>query len=270
MLRLWEGLGYYRRARQMHRAARQVVAEHGGQFPRTLEEVARLPGIGRYTAGAIVSIAYDQPAPILEANTVRLLSRLVAFAGVGSVTATHKALWQLAEAIVPSRNCGAFNQALMELGSLVCTPRSPNCDACPVRGLCRRERAGSAATDSGAAVQTCRRSGPRGVGGRRGARAKSSSAAARKASVGPACGILCDFRSPRSAAQRSSENSPQRFASKPGFRSARPNTSPRSSTASHAFASRSSAMLPLAAARRSTCRTANGNGLRRQNSEKSR
>ncbi len=136
VLRLWEGLGYYRRARQLHRAARVIVDEHDGRFPRTLEEVGRLPGIGRYTAGAIVSIAYDLPAPILEANTVRLLSRLFALDGDVSSPAAQRRLWQLAEAILPPRDCGTFNQALMELGSLVCTPKQPRCDACPVRKLC--------------------------------------------------------------------------------------------------------------------------------------
>ena len=81
VLRLWEGLGYYRRARQLHRAAKMIAAEHGGRFPREAEAVRRLPGIGRYTAGAILSIAFDAPMPILEANTVRLLSRLLAYRG---------------------------------------------------------------------------------------------------------------------------------------------------------------------------------------------
>jgi A/G-specific adenine glycosylase len=140
VLRLWEGLGYYRRARQMHRAAHMIVAEFGGRFPREIDEVRRLPGIGRYTAGAIVSMAFDRPAPILEANTVRLLSRLAAFTGDVSRGAARKALWGLAEAIVPARNCGQFNQALMELGSLLCTPKRPACPACPLGALCAARR----------------------------------------------------------------------------------------------------------------------------------
>jgi A/G-specific adenine glycosylase len=136
VLRLWEGLGYYRRARQLHAAAKVIVSDHGGKFPQTHEQIWQLPGIGRYTAGAIASIAYDQREPILEANTVRLLSRLFAQPGDPSTTAAQSALWQFAEAIVPARNCGQFNQALMELGSLVCTPRMPRCDACPVSELC--------------------------------------------------------------------------------------------------------------------------------------
>jgi len=135
VLRLWEGLGYYRRARQLHRAAQVIVSEHGGKFPRTFDEVRNLPGIGRYTAGAIASIAYDEPAPILEANTVRLLSRLFAISDAAS-SAGQRRLWELAEAILPPRDCGTFNQALMELGSLVCTPKAPRCDACPVSDLC--------------------------------------------------------------------------------------------------------------------------------------
>ena len=142
VLRLWEGLGYYRRARQMHRAAQVIVAEHGGKFPRSLAEVNSLPGVGRYTAGAIVSIAYDQPAPILEANTVRVFSRLAAYSGETASSAGQKFLWNLAEAVVPAKDCGAFNQSLMELGSLVCTPRNPNCEACPVSQECAAFQSG--------------------------------------------------------------------------------------------------------------------------------
>jgi A/G-specific adenine glycosylase len=136
VLRQWEGLGYYRRARQLHRAARVLVEQHAGRFPRDLESVCRLPGIGRYTAGAIVSIAFDTPAPILEANTVRLFSRLIAYRGDPDGNAGRRRLWQLAESLLPPRNCGEFNQGLMELGSLVCTPREPECERCPVSGLC--------------------------------------------------------------------------------------------------------------------------------------
>jgi A/G-specific adenine glycosylase len=142
VLRQWEGLGYYRRARQLHRASRIVVEQFGGQLPRDLESVRQLPGIGRYTAGAIVSIAFDAPAPILEANTVRLFSRLVGFRDDPSSSAAQAFLWQLAEAMVPRRGCGAFNQALMELGSLLCTPKAPRCHECPVSELCAAFRSG--------------------------------------------------------------------------------------------------------------------------------
>lgn len=142
VLRLWEGLGYYRRARQMHRAAQEIVSRHGGVFPRDPEQVRGLPGIGRYTAGAILSIAFDAREPILEANTVRLLSRLSALRTSPHETAGRDALWQWAEALLPVREVGLFNQALMELGALVCTPRAPRCDDCPVATLCPTRRLG--------------------------------------------------------------------------------------------------------------------------------
>jgi A/G-specific adenine glycosylase len=136
VLRLWEGLGYYRRARQLHAAAKQIVAEHGGEFPRSYEAVRALPGIGRYTAGAILSIGLDQRLPILEANTIRVLSRLIALRDDPRTTQSQARLWQTAEEILPAENCGAFNQALMELGSEICTPKEPNCAACPVSSHC--------------------------------------------------------------------------------------------------------------------------------------
>jgi A/G-specific adenine glycosylase len=137
VLRLWEGLGYYRRARQMHAAAKQLVAERGGNFPHDLDSLQTLPGIGRYTAGAIASIAFDRRAPILEANTIRLLSRLIAFRGEAAAGTGQATLWHVAEEILPQKDCARFNQALMELGSLVCTPTDPKCDDCPVATICR-------------------------------------------------------------------------------------------------------------------------------------
>lgn len=142
VLRLWEGLGYYRRARQLHRAAAVIVREYGGRFPQDPEAVRRLPGIGRYTAGAILSIAFDAHEPIVEANTLRLLSRLLAYRGDPRTTAGQKLLWQFAEELLPRCGSGIFNQALMELGALVCTPREPACGGCPVRGLCPTHREG--------------------------------------------------------------------------------------------------------------------------------
>lgn len=136
VLRLWEGLGYYRRARQLHAAARRIVAEHGGVFPREPSAVRALPGIGRYTSGAILSIAFDAREPILEANTVRLVSRLLAFRGDPQSTAGQRRLWDAAAGWLPRRGAGTFNQALMELGSLVCTPRKPDCPNCPLVALC--------------------------------------------------------------------------------------------------------------------------------------
>jgi A/G-specific adenine glycosylase len=136
VLRLWEGLGYYRRARQLHAAAKQIVAEHGGKFPRSYDAVRALPGIGRYTAGAILSIGLDQRLPILEANTIRVLSRLIALRDDPRSATSQARLWQVAEEILPADRCGAFNQALMELGSELCTPKEPNCEQCPVAAHC--------------------------------------------------------------------------------------------------------------------------------------
>lgn len=136
VLRLWEGLGYYRRARQMHRAAAMLVANHASRFPRDPDVVRSLPGIGRYTAGAILSIAFDDRQPILEANTLRLLSRLLAFRGDPRSAHGQRLLWSFAADILPSKRAGTMNQALMELGSEICKPRSPLCDTCPVAELC--------------------------------------------------------------------------------------------------------------------------------------
>jgi A/G-specific adenine glycosylase len=136
VLRLWEGLGYYRRARQLHKAAQQIVELHGGRFPSEIDQVRALPGIGRYTAGAITSIAFGARQPILEANTIRLLSRLIGYRADVSKAAGQKRLWEVAETILPQKQVGDFNQGLMELGAKLCTPRNPSCDVCPVSELC--------------------------------------------------------------------------------------------------------------------------------------
>jgi A/G-specific adenine glycosylase len=137
VLRLWEGLGYYRRARQLHAAAQRIVTYHHGIFPSTYDAVRALPGIGRYTAGAILSIGLDQKLPILEANTIRVLSRLTGYKKDITSTDGRKHLWSIAEQILPDAHSGSFNQALMELGSEICTPKSPACDRCPVAQLCK-------------------------------------------------------------------------------------------------------------------------------------
>lgn len=137
VLRLWEGLGYYRRARQLHAAAKEIVDRFGGRFPRDLAELQSLPGVGRYTAGAIASIAFDRRAPIVEANTERFLARLIACRQAGTTRDGKRTLWSVAETLLPQRDVGEFNQALMEIGSLVCTPKQPKCLACPVRSLCQ-------------------------------------------------------------------------------------------------------------------------------------
>jgi A/G-specific adenine glycosylase len=142
LLKHWEGLGYYRRARSLHLAAKKIVAEHGGEFPRDFADVIALPGIGRYTAGAILSISGDQKLPILEGNTQRVFSRWVALRQPPTEPPATKLLWHIAERLLPPQGSGRFNQAAMELGALVCLPREPKCDVCPVRRFCRAHLAG--------------------------------------------------------------------------------------------------------------------------------
>lgn len=138
VLRLWEGLGYYRRARALCRAA-QLLHEAGYRtIPNDPDVVAALPGFGRYTVNAVLSQAYDRPLPILEANSQRVLCRL--FGISRSPGAVQKQLWQLAADLLPQKSVGDFNQALMELGALVCTPAQPQCDRCPVRSHCQAKQ----------------------------------------------------------------------------------------------------------------------------------
>ena len=146
--KLWEGLGYYTRVRNMQKAAQQIIATHDGKFPRDFAAVLALPGIGRYTAGAICSIAFNQPAPILDGNVIRVLTRLFGIAGDPREKKTNAQLWQLAGQLVvhatsfPPRaqsltpRASFLNQSLMELGALICTPRNPQCEICPVKKLC--------------------------------------------------------------------------------------------------------------------------------------
>lgn len=142
VLRLWEGLGYYRRARDLHRAARLVVAEHGGRFPDDPDVAGRLPGVGRYTLGAVLSQAFDRRLPILEANSQRVLCRLLGVRDDPREPAVRDRLWQTAEDLLPRTNPGDFNQALMELGALVCSPKGPVCPACPLAEECVARRLG--------------------------------------------------------------------------------------------------------------------------------
>ena len=142
VLRVWEGLGYYRRARQLQAAARMIVERHAGEMPRELGAVRALPGVGRYVSGAIVSFAFDLPAPILEANSQRVLARLLAWREDLKRSASQTRLWAAAERLVPARGAGKFNQALMDLGALVCSPRSPACLLCPLASLCAARRLG--------------------------------------------------------------------------------------------------------------------------------
>lgn len=136
VLKLWEGLGYYSRARNLHKAAQMVVSDFKGQFPASAEILQTLPGVGRYTAGAIASIAFDLPVPVLDGNVMRVFSRIFNIAEDVTLPATQKHLWALAEALVPAERPGDYNQALMELGRTICKPRNPLCEACPVNQLC--------------------------------------------------------------------------------------------------------------------------------------
>ena len=136
VLKLWEGLGYYSRARNLHAAAQTVVAEYDGRFPETAVELQKLKGIGRYTAGAIASIAFGEPAPVLDGNVIRVLSRLTDLPDDATTTATQNKLWRLAEQLVAPERPGVFNQALMELGQTVCLPKAPRCPDCPLADYC--------------------------------------------------------------------------------------------------------------------------------------
>lgn len=136
VLKLWEGLGYYRRARQLHAAAKAVVEKHAGRFPTSFDDVLALPGIGRYTAGAILSISQDQKLPILEGNTIRLFARLMEMKVDPKLTVSQKSLWEFSENLLPQKRCGDFNQALMEVGNQICSPKNPQCSICPLSELC--------------------------------------------------------------------------------------------------------------------------------------
>lgn len=142
VLQAWEGLGYYRRARQLQAAAQQICELHGAELPVNRQQLETLPGIGRYTAAAILSFAHNRPEAILEANTYRLLARLSGLQLPIDSAAGQKQLWRLAEQLVPLENAGSFNQALMELGSLVCRPTDPQCATCPVRNYCQAYKIG--------------------------------------------------------------------------------------------------------------------------------
>lgn len=137
VLKLWEGLGYYRRARHLHAAARRLWNTYGEVWPTDKETWSELPGIGRYMVGAVLSQAFDRPLPIVEANSLRVLCRLFGFDGDPRASLGQKWLWTAAESLVPQKRPGDFNQALMELGSQVCKIQQPNCSECPLRPWCR-------------------------------------------------------------------------------------------------------------------------------------
>jgi A/G-specific adenine glycosylase len=136
VLKFWAGLGYYARARNLHRAAKRIVEDFGGELPRTPEAIESLPGIGRYTAGAILSIAYDVPRPIVDGNVIRVLSRVFGLRGDPKSADNQAALWALAEQLVPQESPGDFNQGVMELGALLCEPAEPKCERCPLLAVC--------------------------------------------------------------------------------------------------------------------------------------
>jgi len=136
VMKAWEGLGYYSRARSLHAAAFQVVHQYHGKIPSTKEALLSLPGVGLYTAGAILSIAFQRPAPILDGNVIRVLSRIFHVTENIKLTQTKNQLWQLAEQIIPKKRIHNFNQGLMDLGAVLCKPKNPICCKCPVSEIC--------------------------------------------------------------------------------------------------------------------------------------
>ena len=143
VLKVWEGLGYYSRARNLHRASQIVVNHFAGKVPDNLKDLLSLPGIGRSTAGAVLSFAYNKDAPILDGNAKRVLSRLSAISGSPKERKTEHLLWCVSESLLPKGHSNSFNQALMDLGSILCTPKDPQCPLCPLRNLCKGAASGT-------------------------------------------------------------------------------------------------------------------------------
>jgi len=142
VMQIWQGLGYYSRARNLHRAAQEVVAKYEGNLPTSLREIVELPGVGRYTAGAIASFAYDMATPIVEVNIARVIARLIDFREAIDTAEGGARIWEVAEELLPERGGRLHNSALMELGALICTPKQPKCLICPVRGYCEAKEPG--------------------------------------------------------------------------------------------------------------------------------
>jgi A/G-specific adenine glycosylase len=142
VLKVWEGLGYYSRARNLHRASKIVLTSFRGKIPETLKDLIGLPGIGRSTAGSILSFAFHKDAPILDGNAKRVLSRLFAVSSNPVKSKTEGLLWQISESLIPKGFSNPFNQALMDLGSMLCTPKEPECDRCPLRRFCKGRASG--------------------------------------------------------------------------------------------------------------------------------
>ncbi|MFC2077630.1 8-oxo-dGTP diphosphatase MutT [Candidatus Bipolaricaulota bacterium] len=142
VLKAWEGLGYYRRAHNLHRTAQILIREHDGRLPESVDELRRLPGTGPYTAAAIASIAFDLDEPVLDGNVVRVVTRLFCIAGDPAKATTQKRLLREAKLLALCGNAAALNQALMDLGARVCLPRRPSCDDCPIGSLCDAHHVG--------------------------------------------------------------------------------------------------------------------------------
>ena len=139
---LWAGLGYYSRARNLHAAAKLVVDRFEGCFPEDVESLQKLPGVGRSTAGAISALAFDQQAPILDGNVRRVFCRLFALQEPSRSTSAEKQLWQWSEELTPAENVHNYTQAIMDLGAMICVPRKPLCDKCPLNKLCQARKLG--------------------------------------------------------------------------------------------------------------------------------
>jgi A/G-specific adenine glycosylase len=137
VLHAWQGLGYYSRARNLHTTAKIVVDGHRGRFPKSIEQIQLLPGVGKYTAHAVATFAFDQPVPIVEANTSRVLARLFNLRIPIDSASGQNSLWEYAASLVPRKSSVAYNSALLDLGALVCRPRKPRCGVCPVKKFCR-------------------------------------------------------------------------------------------------------------------------------------
>lgn len=142
VLKVWEGLGYYARARNLHRAAKIIHEEYTGKFPDRLETIQKLPGVGDYIAAAVLSIAFDQPYAVVDGNVKRVLARLYEISEPVNKSSSHKTFKGVADGLLDRRRPGIFNQAMMELGALVCKPKNPACSRCPIRSSCRTDRAG--------------------------------------------------------------------------------------------------------------------------------
>ena len=143
VLKIWEGLGYYSRARNLHRASKIILNHFKGKIPDHLKDLLGLPGIGKYTAGAILSIAYNKEAPILDGNVKRVLSRLFAISSNLVAGKTEGLLWKISESLIPKGRSNSFNQAIMDLGAMICTPKDPLCHSCPLHRHCKAKASGN-------------------------------------------------------------------------------------------------------------------------------